>query len=211
MAFQKKTSASSEVVLGSAAVSLKKFLAEINVANTAATVAINNLTEQSEALQLKIASQEDALEALETQFQEKTRAASVEFQVKLKADKLTTAIQVLSDEGKVAVASDVWKAMGENLEMYKTKFEEKVKADVEGATRGIASAYTQKEKIMEAEFKAKEAGNLAAIENLRGQVEFLNSQVALWKKALDDERNASVERAKHGAANVNVGTGFTGK
>lgn len=201
----KTASVSSEIVLGSGIVELKKVLASMDNAHAK----FSGLIETAEKLQIEIAAKEDKLKQLDVEQEEKIRANAVLFDLQVKADQNRVVEEVLTAQNKMAVLKVVFESLTQNLESYKTDFADKVKHDVDAASRGIAANFENKSKLLEAEYKAKEAGNLAEIAQLNKQVTFLTTELERWKKALDDERAASVERAKASSiSTLNVGNGF---
>lgn len=198
----KKASASSEVVLGSAAVALKRATEGI----LSAVSQVEGLTEKSEALQLEIAAKEDRISALGVEYVEIERQKKLDLELTLKASKEDFAKSAAEQMGMTLVRKDVYNALQENLETYRTSFEEKVDEKVKAATGAIAGGYANKEKLLEAEYKAKEAGNIALIESLRAQLSSRDSEITRLYKSIEDERKASVERAQASSiGSVNVG------
>lgn len=203
VAQSKKASVSSEVVIGAAAASLKKGLGELkNVVEE-----LLSLEEKSSQLQLGIAGAEDKLKELDVQFVEKLRAHNVEFDLKVKERAMQVVEQVLGSQHLVAVPKQELDTLNSSLTKWQTDFETIVKKEVASASGAIAGNFSQKEKLLEADYRAKEAQNLASIEGLKLQVQSLMVQVEDWKDQLVAERAASVEKSKAGAIGaINVGT-----
>lgn len=203
--FKKKASVGSEVVLGSGVAELKKVATGI----TNAVATFNTLPEMLENMQIEIAAKEDRIAQLETEYVEKERQLSVSLNLKVKENEEAVVNKALEAAGKVGVLKAVWDATQQNLADYKEQFETRLKEGVDSASRGIAATYANKEKVTEAEYKAKEAENIAKITTLQGQITFLEGQVKQLLETMDKERAATVERAKAASVGaINFGTGY---
>lgn len=202
VAKNKKASLSSEVVMGQASANLKKGLTELK----AVAEKLETLQNTSDDLQLTIAEKEGKIEELNVQFAEKQRAHEVELGLKVRESIQKVTDSFLDSHQLVAVPKQELDSLkSANLE-WELKFDERVKQEVAKASGGIASNFTQKEKLLEADYRAKEAQNLASIKTLEAQVVTLTTQNKQWEAQLNAERQASVERARHGAVgSINVG------
>lgn len=205
MAFQKKASTTSELVLGSAVAELRK----VSTAAVSAVSMVEGLAEKAEGLQLEIASKEDRIKALDVEYEEIERQKKVDLELTMKASKEQAAIQIVESQGKIVVVKSEYEAIKEELAQLKANFKEEVRSEV-GAAVGIANGKLDSErKLMAAEYTAKEAGNLATIESLNKQVAAQGAEIERWKDALDKERTASVDRAKASQiGTMNVGGGY---
>lgn len=192
MAFQKKASTSSEVVLGSAVAEMKK----VTVAIANATSQVEGLAERAESLQLEIASREDRIKELDVTYEEIHRQKKVDLELTLKADREKAAVSIIEAQGKVVVVKEELENLKSSLSEYKESFDEKLKAEI-GKVQGIMNSnYENRIKLMEAEYKAKEAGNVAKIESLDHQVKAQTAEIERLYKAIEAEREASVKRAE---------------
>jgi chromosome segregation ATPase len=196
-------SVTTEVVLGRAAQSLSKAVAEAKVTFEQ----LNTLESKAEELTLKVANKEEELANIEVQIAEKERQAKVELEVRLKENAIRTASEVLAGQGKVAINSTELNDLRDELTQLKSDFATQVRAEI-GKAEGIAkSRYESELKLKDAEFKAKEASNTAEIESLKKEVTSLKEQSAKWEQALSAERQASIERAKASAiGTIQVGS-----
>jgi hypothetical protein len=153
---------------------------------------------------LKIADQEDKLQGLNTEFQNRRTQHKIDLDLAYKADQAGFAQKYLTENKLTAVPATEYDQLKNSVTEWEQKFEEKVEAEV-GKARGIAQSKAESDRrVTEAEYKAKEAQNLATIDSLKQQLQFANEQVASWKGQLDAERNASIERSKSNSAVVNV-------
>lgn len=209
MAFQKKVnSTTTEAVLGQASASLKKGVIELK----AATGVLETLETKAEELTLTIVSKEEKIKELDVVYAEKARQHDVEFGLKVKEDTLKTVKEVLALHKLMTIPEQELEDLRKGLSDCETEQDTRVKAEVAKASGAIAGNYDQRVKLLEAEYRAKEAGNLARIENLTSQVESYKHSIEEWKGQLDAERKASVERAKAGSiGTLNVGAQEAGR
>lgn len=208
MTFQKKANVTTEVVIGQAAVSLAKGLAELK----SAVSTLETLQSKSDELQLQIVAKEEKVKELEVDYAEKQRAHQVKFDLNVRENSLKVIKEVLTEHQLVSVPEQELNDLRKGLETCQLEQDKRVKAEVAAAAGAISSNYEQKVKLLEAEYKAKEAGNLAKIENLTSQVTSLQHSVEEWKRQLDEERKASVERSKAGSiGTINLGNQEAGR
>src|ERR1700748_2372068 len=186
----KKTSHTTEVVLGAASSSLRKGITELKEA----AEHLESLHLKSDDLQLQVVAKEGQIEELSIAFAEKLRAHEVEFGLKVKENSLKVVEDTLSLHHLVAVPKQELELLKQEVQEWGVKFEDKVNEKVKASSGAIAGTFDQKTKLLEAEYKAKEAQNLASIESLKSQVTSLEGQIAVWKTQLDAERDASVQR-----------------
>lgn len=205
MAFQKKASSSSEVVLGQSVAELKK----VTVAIAGAVSQIDGLAEKAEGLQLEIASKEDRIKALDVEYVEIERQKKVDLEITLRASREAAAIKILEEQGKIAVFATDYDALKQKLEDMESDFDETVKKQVSAAVGAATGNFNNEKKILEAQYSAKEAGNLASIESLTRQVTSQAAEIERLYKAIESERQASIERAKAAQiGTMNVGSGY---
>lgn len=202
MAFQKKTSPTVETVVGQAAISLKKSLDEFKVGLSS----LEALNSKMEDLGLQIVAKEERIKELDVTFQEKLRAHNVEFDLKVKENSLKVVQETLTQHHLVTIPEQELKELEESLKESKDSLDKRVKDEVTAATGALHGTFSNKEKLLEANFKAQEAENVARINSLTAEVVNLKAQVEDWKGQLVAERTASVQRAQHGAIHsINVG------
>lgn len=188
----RKSSASTEIVLGKAAQQIAKAVNELN--NTTAT--ITTLVDQVEDLQLQISNKEESIEALGIHFKEKERQLEVELDLNFKASTEKVVEEYLKSKNKVSVDSKDLHELRVELENSKKEFNDAVSKEVMSVRTDLTNKFINDSKLLLAENKAIEAQNVAKIENLTSQNEFLEGQVAKLYEQMDDERKASIERAK---------------
>jgi len=205
MSFQKK-SVAVEGVVGQAAVELKKGATAIN----SAVALIDGLEEKAEGLQLTISSKEDRIKELDIAYTELKRQKDVELALDVKANKDKAVADVLTANGMVAVSQSSLDKMKKDFSDLQENFETKVDEAVKKVSGAMAGNYENKAKLLDAEFKAKEAGNLASIESLTRQVASMQAENDRLYKTIADERAATIERAKYSAVNIST-PAYSGK
>lgn len=173
---------------------------------------LNNLSATSEDLSDAIASKEERIKSLDGEYAEKRRSHNVEFELKVKEDGLKVAENILASQSLVAVPKHELEGLRKDFTDLQTGFDDKVKAEVGKATGIVKSHFESTQKLLEAQFQTKEAENIASIKSLNVQVIDLKNQVEMWKAQLNDERKASVDRAKAGQiGTLNVGSQGPGR
>lgn len=194
-------SITTEIVLGSAAQTIKKAILELN----SAVESVKTLDAKGEELTLLVSNKEGAIAELEVTFQEKERQMSLDLDLKMKGSAERTVNEYLSTNGKIAISVQDYNGLKNELAELKANFEKNLNAEI-GKAKGMAdSRAEQATKLLQAEFNAKEAGNTAQIKSLTEKVTFLEAQGAKWEAALAEERKAGVQRAQAGAiGSVNV-------
>ena len=200
----KKSTPTTEAIVGAAAINLKKAISEVNSALESAT----KLADISESLSLQIAEKESKIEELTIEFSEKKRQAIVNLDLEVKAAQDAAATKILESQGKIAVV----KVDFEALVTKSAQADALVKSEVAKAEAILSSAlkknYETESRIASSAHQAETAQIKAELTQKDAQIKFLNEQVTLWKGGLDDERKAGVERAKAssvGAINVTSG------
>jgi hypothetical protein len=199
MTFQKK-SVAAEGVIGQAAVELKKGATAIN----AAVALVDGLEEKAEGLQLRISSNEDRIKELDVTYTELKRQKDVELALDIKANKDKAVADVLTANGMVAISQVSLDKMRKDFSDLQENFDTKVDEAVKKVVGAMEGNYKQRSAIMDAEFKAKEAGNLANIESLTRQVTSMQAENDRLYKTIADERAATIERAKYSAVNIST-------
>lgn len=195
MAFQKKSSATSEQALVNAASYFKKSLGELE----SGLNLVKGLGDKVEELQATIAGKEDKIVELDTQFAEKKRAAEVELAVNIKANQTQVIDTLLKGQGKVAIEINELNKVQSALSTLTTDFDSKLKAETAKANAIAENSYKHQKALDESSYKEREATNSAKISTLESQNAFLAEQVKMWQDALSAERQAGIERAKASA------------
>ena len=201
----KKGTQKTELIIGTAATKLAAAVANIKGAVETATQLEQQLTDYN----LKVSDLEGKIAGLEQEYANKKQQAEIDLGLQFKAAKQNFAKSFLTENGMIAVVVEEDNKVKEELASLKKSFEDEVTKRVSAATNSIQSSVNNKIALLESEYKAKEAGNLAKIENLTAQLEFANQMAAKWEKQLNDEREASVKRASASAVNQTIQT--TGK
>lgn len=193
--------AKTEQVIGSAAAKLSAAVKSANDALQSVAMFENIITEKT----VQVTDLENKIANLESSYAQKTAEANFKMDLAFKTNRKQFAEQYLDENDLISVSENEYVELQQELNQLKSEFNNKVNAEV-GKAMGIKDAQVKAEKaLLDAEYKAKEAGNIAKIENLEAQLKFANEQVALWKGALDEERKAGVQRAQAaaiGAVNV---------
>ena len=199
----KRTSVTTELVLGQAAQSITKAIAELN----AATESVNALSSKGEELTLLVSNKEQAIDELEVKYAEQERQLQVDLELKMrsKAEDVVTSYLDLTD--KVAIPEAEWEALKADLTKTKADFETQTKKEVAVAVNSVKSTYEHSIALLSSEYKAKEAENLSRIGVLGEKNTFLEAQVTKMYQQMDAERAASIERAKASSVGtISVGT-----
>lgn len=198
----KKQSVSTEIVLGQAANNFKKALGELRTAVSGC----EGLEEKLENLQIEIAAKEDKIKELETQYSEKKRQAEVDLKLSIQASEESTVARVLADQGMIGISKEEVTKLSSELQTLKTNFDDQLKKETQKAYSQANGDYKSRESLLEAEYRAKEAGNVARISALEEKVVFLEKQNADLLAQLSAERQAGIERSK-ATPTVNVTSG----
>lgn len=181
-----------------------------------ATLALSKIAEELvaastnyEDLVIKSELKEQDLEKMESEFKEKRRAAEVDLELSVKESAFSIITKVLHEQEKVAVGTEEYSNLRNELATLKSEFDAKLRAEI-GKTIGMEKSKTDhliKEK--ELEYAAKEAQNIATIQSQQERLTMLSEQVNKYEKQLEDERKARVEEAKArgNGASVNVSNG----
>jgi hypothetical protein len=197
-----KKSIASEVVIGKAAQDLTKAVAEISKALDG----VKSLESRTEDLSLQISNKEAEIAQLDLDFKEKQRQMALDLELKMKGDAEATVTEYLRSKGRQAVAVTEYTEMTETIAKSRAEFEKTLASEIAKTAAMERSRYEAEKKLLEANQKAEQAANDAAIKALEQQVKFHETQSNIWKQQLEAERAASVERAKAGSiGNINLG------
>lgn len=169
--------------------------------------AVNNalkLTATMDEQALKIADNEEKLQNLQIEYANKRTQQRIDLDLAFKADQKEFVQKYLDANELVCVNEKEYNSVISQAREWQEKFDEKVHVEV-GKARGAAQRDAENEKkLLEANYQAKEAQNLARIQNLESQLAFATKQAETWEKQLNAERQASIERSKSQSATVNV-------
>jgi len=198
----KKSSVSTELVLGQAASQIAKAVTELNLAVST----VNQLTSQAEELTLLVANKETLIADLEVSYAEKARQAEVEFDLNMKANAERVLSDYLRSNDKVAVASSELSSLQKELAETKAGAEAETKKQVAIVSSTLKTAFDNDVRFLQSENKAIAAENASKIGVLAEKNKFLEEQVTKLYLQLDAERAAGIERARAGAVgSINVG------
>lgn len=201
-----KGNRTTEIIIGSAAAKLETAVKAMNTA----VVEVGKLEEKAQAHTLKVTDLEDKIGSLEQDLKNKTAQNKIELQQAYDADQKAFADKYLQSQGMTAIGTDELEELKADLEEATDKMSENVNKAVGAATSALKKEHDAADALAKMTFEKKEAENTAKITQLEAQVKFLTEQVGYWKKALEDERAAGVERAKAssiGTLNVGSSTG----
>ena len=199
----KKSSVSTELVMGKAAQDLHKAVAEA----LKATEGLNTLVEESENLALKIANQESRIEELEIAFSEKERQMILDLELKMKGRTEETVQSYLANNRQRSISIEEFNQMEAKIKDADATLAKTVAAETAKVRNEESSKFNNELKLKEAQFAANEAKNNASISVLEGKVEFLEAQNKQLLDQINAERQASIERARAVAiGTLNVGS-----
>ncbi len=195
-----KGTSKTETIIGAAA---NKYTAVTKGLKDAVAEALK-MTDLMDGYALQIADQEEKLANLKQEFENRRTQNKIDLDLAYKADQATLAEAYLNNNGLVAVKRDEYSDLQQEVADLKQNFADKVRSEV-GREKAIAESRLDNEKkLFEAQYQAKEAQNLAKIQNLESQLAFANKASENWEKQLNAERQASIERSKNQSATVNV-------
>lgn len=199
----KKSSVTTEVVMGKAAQDLHKAVAEA----MKATEGLKTMVEESENLALKIANQESRIEELDIIFSEKERQLVLDLELKMKGRTEETVQAYLSSNNQRSISIEEFNQMEAKIKDADANLVKTVSAETAKVRNEESSRFNNELKLKEAQFAANEAKNNASISVLEGKVEFLEAQNRQLLDQINAERQASIERARAGAiGTLNVGS-----
>jgi hypothetical protein len=195
-------SAKTELIIGSAVAGLNNALK----AFTSATSTIDKFQEQVDQLTLIHTELETKIENLEQEKKNKIAQNNLDLKIAYDTDRAKFAADYATSMRSTIVETSVFEQMKSKI----IKLESEFKAEVDNAIKGIQAAAEAKAladmNLYKAERSAEEAETKAELKSLQARLDAATKEIESWKKALEDERSASVERAKAGAINtLNVG------
>ncbi len=190
-----------EVIIGAAANKLSKAVADARAAIEAAT----GLEAVIEENTIKVSDLENKIASLETSYAQKKSEQEFNLDMEFKTNQKKFVEDFLRSENLVSVPKDKYEGQVSELEALKANMDQKIATEVAKVASSKDAQLKSEKALMESEYKAREAGNLAKIESLEERLEFANQQTKMWKEALDAERTAGVDRAKASAVGaVNI-------
>jgi hypothetical protein len=184
-----------ETIIGSAASKMQQSLKAYEQAQQQ----LAKLPELVEEYTLKITQAESKLNDLKVAYNERTRQFNVELDLHKRQSIEAVVDEYLQNEDKVAVKRTEYEKLVADLTAAVNNQESVVKAEVAKANAIADNRNKSQMEIREAQYSQKEAENKAQINSMTAQLAALRSENESWKRQLDDERKASVERAKASA------------
>lgn len=203
-----KGTKSTEVIVGAAATALNRAVSSLADANSVAAKLEQVITEGV----LKASNLEDQINDLQTTYKQKK--AEMEFQLDLdfKTNREAFAKAFLAERDLAAIPNKELGGLKEELEVIKKDFSTKVAQEVGKVKGQLESDFKAQNQITSLTFQAKEAENVAKLNQKDEQIKSLTDQVTNWKDALSAERQAGIERAKAGAiGSINLGGASNGR
>ena len=197
----KKGNKTTEIIVGAAANKLSTAVKGLN----SAIEEVGKLEVKAQDYTLQISDLEDKIGGLKQDLQNKVAQNKIELQQQYDTDKKAFAVKWLTENDMIFILNDELTKLKESLVEAQMNVEEKVSKAVGAATGALKSDYVNQLKLTTLEHEKKEADNSAKITQQESQIKFLNEQVVMWKTALEDERRASVERAKASIGTLNIG------
>lgn len=197
----RKTSTSTEIVLGQAAQQIAKGVSELN----SASATISQLVKASEDLSLQVANKETQIADLDIQFAEKARQLEVELDLNFRANSEKVVTSFLTESGKVAISKTDLSNLQKELADTKANADAITKKEVAIVSSSLKSQHENEIKLMQSENKAVGAENTAKLNALVDKNTLLENQVAKLYQQLDAERAAGIARAQAGSVgSINV-------
>lgn len=156
---------------------------------------VEAMAEEVSNLDWQIAEKEDRLQKLSVEQAEAERTALVELDLKVKEGMKNHVGQFLGTLGQVAIDKDRFNTLLE----IEQNFENKLESEKNSITKTIRDEYSNQLNLKIAQINAERADDKAALKNLEARLADAQSNANMWKTQLEDERKASVERAKANA------------
>lgn len=191
-----------EIILGSAASRLETGLRSL----IGVVESVAKLEEKINDNTLLIVDQEAKITAKEIELKNIISQNKIEQQQAYEVNREGFVRIWLTEKGFEIIKTIDLSQLKTELTSAKTDTETQVKREVAIVTNTLTRNHESAKKEYELEFRAKEAQNVAALAQKDEKIKFLEEQVASWKNALDDEREAGVKRAQASQIqNLNVG------
>jgi hypothetical protein len=164
-----------------------------------ATTALANASDEAKKLvvlveeqTLKATDLEEKIASLEEEYKQKRNSANVELSLAYKADQEQFAREYARANNMQLISTEELNKLAS-----KAKYEEDVvKQRISEEVTKVTNMYESDKKIKDAEFASDKATLTSENESLKKNIAFLQDEIKSWKTALDNERAASVERAK---------------
>lgn len=187
-----KGTTKTEAIIGAASNKLVSATKNLSDAVAQALKLVETADEQA----LKIADNEEKLSNLQTDYANKKTQMEIDLGLEFKAGQAGFANRYLQDNGLVAVSRTENEKLKQDYQALQTEFDTKVNAEI-GKAKGMAESQAKSNAaLLDAQYQAKEAGNLAQIRNLESQLASVKEWNQTLQGQLNAERTASVDRAK---------------
>ncbi len=199
----RKGNPKTEAIIGKAAHKLALAAAGITDAMKNAA----NLQTLVDEATIAVTHKELELAEVEVKLNNAKAQADVDLNLYIKSQAKAFVANYLNDNSEVAISREDYKKLVDERDALKTNMEAEIKAQV-GKEKGmLESRLDSANKLLEAQFNAKEADNKAQIASLTAQLAASKNDAARWEAALTAERTAGIERAKASSiGSVNVGS-----
>lgn len=197
----KKRTQTSEIILGASAKALSAGISKL----AEATEALQAMANTAEELETKIAANEERIQELDTEYKEKKRQNQVTLELETKADAAAFVKAHVAESEQTLVNRAEYDQLKKETAELKASFDAELSKRVAIATSGLNKEQANALNLRDSEFRAKEAENAATIKSQMTTIAALTADVAAWKKAADDQREASIKMAQAsaiGAVNV---------
>lgn len=188
-----------ESVIGASAKQLEKATAALNAAISQA----QHLNSDLETTSLKIVEAEQRLNELRSRYEEQERSLKVEVDLNVKAHTEAAVKAYLEKLNQLPIDKSVWEKTNKELTALKSEFDSKLHSEKSAALSRMKENFENETKLQKLEYEKKEAENLSNIQFLQSSNARLTAEIEQWKKQLEEERKASVERSKT-APSINV-------
>jgi len=191
-----------EIVIGAAYLKLQ-----------AASKSLQEGVKQSEELvkiveenTLKVTNLEDKIGALTTEYEEKRKKITFDLDLDYRSDKEKFVRNYVTENSLVLVKKEEYEDLNKKISDLSQGSQKAVNEALSSQKSQLEKDHKAEISILNSSFSAKEAENKATIESLKNQLAAALQSVEDWKKALDQERLAGIERAKASSiGTLNVG------
>lgn len=198
----KKGTLKSEAIIGQGVKSTESAVKSLETA----ILKFAELPRQVENYSLQIAEKEDQLAQLNVELAERKRQNKLALEMDIKENQAGFIKTYLDSNGLIAITKEEHAILLADIQALKQGQKAEIEKAVAIATNSLKSQYTAETKVKEAEFAKQQAEDKSQVSQMVKEIAFLNTQVSHWQKQLEEERKASVDRAKASAVGaIHVG------
>lgn len=198
----KKGTLKSEAIIGQGVKSTESAVKSLETA----ILKFAELPRQVENYSLQIAEKEDQLAQLNVELAERKRQNKLALEMDIKENQAGFIKTYLDSNGLIAITKEEHAILLADIQALKQGQKAEIEKAVAIATNSLKSQYTADTKVKEAEFAKQQAEDKSQVSQMVKEIAFLNTQVSHWQKQLEEERKASVDRAKASAVGaIHVG------